>query len=100
MIIFDLLIDIIVSAYTCLGYGTPQRKINVKVEKISKNHPDLLDIYNSHQLFFEEDKSLSKMVLEGNIKTDEQKKELYNEIMNYLYIENKIAQKNQLEESL
>lgn len=92
MFLLDLLVDIAVEIYTSLGYGTPQRKINVKVDKIAKEHNDLSNIYYSYQAYFESDKYLSDYILKKKIKTSFEKEEAYNEIIRYLIAEKKIDQ--------
>lgn len=70
MLILDLLIDIIIGVYTSLGIGTKEYKINLKVEKISKTHPCLMDYYKKFQKEFEGETHLSRDLLALNLKKE------------------------------
>ncbi|MGE7999726.1 hypothetical protein ACQKOF_13805 [Lysinibacillus sp. NPDC093190] len=79
-----MLFDLIFNSYFLLGYGTPQRKINKKVEKISKYHPKIMDLYVNNILTFEKDPVLSQTILNSNIKDIESKRELAEKIKVFL----------------
>lgn len=81
MFILDMIFDIFYEVYHSLGYGTPQRKINIKVEKVSKYHSDIMELYVNNKHVFEEDPILSKTILHANIKKDEGKRELAEKII-------------------
>ncbi|PCK17435.1 hypothetical protein CEY02_20000 [Bacillus pumilus] len=80
MFLLDIVVDIIANIYISLGYGTPQRKINVKIDKISKVNPEIKRIYENDKAFFEEDPKLSKLILESKVNTRESKEQLSHEI--------------------
>ncbi|MFC9540809.1 hypothetical protein ACFTQ7_13085 [Lysinibacillus sp. NPDC056959] len=71
-----MLFDLLFNSYFLLGYGTPERKISIKVEKISKYHPEIMDLYVNNILTFEKDPVLSQIILNASIKGNESKKEL------------------------
>ncbi|MYL65482.1 hypothetical protein GLW07_19160 [Bacillus hwajinpoensis] len=70
MLILDLLLDIIIGVYTSLGIGTKEYKINLKVEKISKAHPCLMNYYKKFQKEFEGETHLSRDLLALNLKKE------------------------------
>lgn len=80
MFILDIIIDLIINIYFSLGFGTPERKINIKVEKVSKYHPEIMDLYLNNTLVFEKDPALSQTILNSNIKNIELKRELAEKI--------------------
>lgn len=80
MFLLDILIDLIINAYVSLGFGTPQRKINIKIEKLSRYHPEVMDLYKTHQSVFEENEELSNLVLKSKIKNKKEKRELATKI--------------------
>jgi hypothetical protein len=84
MFLLDIIIDIIANIYLSLGFGTPQRKINVKIDKVSKFNPEIKRIYENDKRFFEEDPKLSKLILDSKIKTRESKEQLANNISKLL----------------
>lgn len=79
-IIFDLIVDLIINAYVALGDGTPQRKINIRVDKLSKYNPEIKDLYDKNKRIFEENSELSKLILNANIRNREEKQELSRKI--------------------
>jgi len=79
-IIFDIIVDLIINAYVELGYGTPQRKINIRIDKLSKYNPEIKDLYDKNKRIFEENSELSKLILNANIRNREEKQELSRKI--------------------
>lgn len=80
MFILDLLVDIAFSIYTSLGFGTPQHKINTKMDKLSKKYPEVYKLYEEHKELFEGNEKLSKLILEHPIKRAEDKEQLAKKI--------------------
>ncbi|QCR34266.1 hypothetical protein [Lysinibacillus sp. SGAir0095] len=76
MFILDILIDIAFSIYTSLGFGTPQHKINTKMDKLSSNYPEVYQLYQQHQEVFETNKELSSLIIEHKIRKSEDKEQL------------------------
>lgn len=79
-IIFDIIVDLIINAYVALGYGTPQRKINIRIDKLSKYNPEIKDLYDKNKRIFEENPELSNLILNANIRSREEKQELSRKI--------------------
>ncbi len=83
MFLLDLMIDLIVNIYFSLGYGTPERKINIKVDKVSAYHPEIMELYLKNVHVFEQDPVLSQTILNSSIKNKEGKRELAEKIHSY-----------------
>lgn len=81
--ILDLIFDLFMNAYISLGYGTPQRKIEVKIEKLSKEYPEIMNLYKSNINIFESDPELSKIVLKSKINNKELRDRLVSEIHSF-----------------
>lgn len=60
--------------YTSLGFGTKEYKIQTKIEKLSKEYPDILQYYQQNQRIFETDDNLAQLVLSLNLKSEVEKK--------------------------
>ncbi|MCM3650998.1 hypothetical protein [Metabacillus litoralis] len=67
-LLFDFMLDFLIGLYVSLGFGTDEYKINVKIEKLAKDYPEVLDYYQKYQPFFEKDKELSEALLRLNLK--------------------------------
>ena len=74
MIILDLGMDVILMLYTSLGFGTKEYKIQSKIEKLSKEYPDILQCYRQNQRVFETDDKLGDLILNLNFKSEINKK--------------------------
>ena len=73
-ILLDFFIEMLIGLYVSLGFGTNEYRINIKVEKLARDHPEVLNQYYKHQTFFEQDKELSKAILQLNLKDPENKR--------------------------
>lgn len=69
-----LLFDFIIDLYVSLGLGTNEYKINIKIKKLAKDYPEVLEYYQKYQTFFEKDKELSEAILHLNLKDPENTK--------------------------
>lgn len=83
MFLLDIIIDLIINIYISLGFGTPERKINIKIEKVSKYHPEIMDLYLNNTPVFEKDPVLSQTILRTNIKNMESKRQLAEKINHF-----------------
>jgi len=63
VIIFDIVIDLLFTLYTSLGFGTKEYKIQSKMEKLGKDYPEMLQYYQQNQRIFETDDTLGELVL-------------------------------------
>lgn len=70
-LLFDFIIDLLINFYVSLGIGTNEYRINVKIEKLAKDYPEVWDYYQKYQTFFEKDKELSEAILRLNLKDRE-----------------------------
>ena len=86
MILLDILFDIFIAIYTSLGFGTPQHKINTKMDKLAKYSPELYNLYISDKDLFENDEKLSTLIFKHPVKSKEDKEKLVDEIRNLLNI--------------
>jgi hypothetical protein len=75
MIIFDLVIDLFLSFYTSLGFGTKEYKINTILEKLGQEYPKIFQFYQQNQKTFETDDNLVDLVLNLDLKNDVNKKQ-------------------------
>ena len=66
--------DIFFMLYTSLGFGTKEYKIQTKIEKLSKEYPEILQCYQQNQRLFETDDTLGDLVLNLNLKSKLEKK--------------------------
>ena len=71
------------NAYISLGYGTPQRKIEVKIEKLSKDYLEIMQLYKLNINIFESDPELSKNILKSKINNKERRERLISEIYSF-----------------
>ncbi|MBX9975965.1 hypothetical protein [Cytobacillus firmus] len=74
MIVFDLVIDLFLTLYTLLGFGTKEYKIQTKMEKLSKEYPKMLQCYQQNQRIFETEDNLGDLVLSLDLKSEVEKK--------------------------
>lgn len=81
--ILDIFFDFFINAYISLGYGTPQRKIEVKIEKLSKEYPEIMKLYKSNINIFESDPELSKIILKSKINNKGLREKLVSEIYSF-----------------
>ena len=82
MIFLDIVLDLIIMAYTSLGFGTNEYKIQTKMEKLGKQYPIALQIYSANQAHFESDPELSNAVLSLNVKDSKATNCFIHEIQN------------------
>ncbi len=75
-LLFDFLVDLLIGLYMSLGFGTNEYKINVKIEKMAKDYPEVLDYYQKYQTLFEKDKELSDALIHLNLKDPEDTKDV------------------------
>ncbi|WP_170140717.1 hypothetical protein [Oceanobacillus arenosus] len=45
-LLLDFIIDFLIGLYVSLGLGTNEYKIIVKIEKLAKDYPEVLDYYH------------------------------------------------------
>lgn len=83
MFFVDIFFDLFMNVYISLGYGTPQRKIELKIEKLSKNYPQIMQLYRSNIDVFESDPELSKNILKSKINNKERREKLVSEIYSF-----------------
>ncbi|KOS71505.1 hypothetical protein AEA09_00390 [Lysinibacillus contaminans] len=74
MIMFELAIELLFTLYTSLGFGTKEYKIETKMEKLSKEYPEILHYYQQNQRIFETDDTVGGLVLSLNLKSEVEKK--------------------------
>lgn len=87
MIILDLVIDLLLMLYTSLGFGTKEYKIQTKMEKLSKEYPDILQCYQQNQMLFETDHKLGDLVINLNLKSEIEKKHFVSLIQQRFHFE-------------
>lgn len=44
-LLFDFMIDLLINLYMSLGIGTNEYRINIKIENLAKDYPEVIDYY-------------------------------------------------------
>lgn len=73
MLIIELMIELAIELYISLGLGTKEYKIEKKIERLSKEYPEVLEHYHSNKSQFYTDEQLSEMMLRLSMKNELEK---------------------------
>jgi len=76
MFILKLIIELAIDAYSYLGFGTKEYRIERKVEKLSKEYPEVIEHYMNNKSIFHTDEQLGKLIIHLNMKKESEKEKV------------------------